>query len=145
MPFPEKLHHIIEKAVSEEYDHIISWQKHGRAFKIHNEELFLSKIIFKYFFMRNIAIFTRQMEVYGFQRIMNGDSEDFGAYFHELFLRQRPDLCFTIGRVENYNLVSQTNEPKLSDYAPMPFPKSNNVQVNNKVRSVNQNIISQKY
>lgn len=135
--FPVKLHHIIERAAVEGYSHIISWQPHGRAFKIHDEELFLSKIIFKFFFIRKIANFMRQLGVYGFRKIMKKNSSDKGAYFHELFLRQRSDLCIGIVRVKNRTLVNHANEPDLSTYDQMSLPNSNNTQDNNKIRVVN--------
>lgn len=40
--------------------------------------------------------FQRQLNLYGFQRLTTG--RDRGGYFHELFLRGRPDLCRVMTR-----------------------------------------------
>ena len=51
----------------------------------------------KYFFQTKVTSFDHQLYVYGFQKL--GDrSSGRCAYFHELFLRNRLDLCKHIAR-----------------------------------------------
>ncbi len=64
---------------------IVSWEIHGRAFKIHKPQEFEQKIIPRYFNQTKITSFHRQLNLYGFLRISQG--RDKGAYYHELFLR----------------------------------------------------------
>ena len=90
--FPLKLHCILEESEAAGLGHIISWQPHGRAFKIHNPKLFAEQIMRKYFpKTTKVASFQRQFNLYGFERITR-DGPDAGAYYHEAFLRHFPGL-----------------------------------------------------
>ena len=69
--FPMKLYNIIEWCSNEsnynengeycDYSSIISWLPHGRAFQIHNQKLFISKIIPIFFYQTKYTSFTRQL------------------------------------------------------------------------------------
>jgi len=118
--FAVKLHRILERADEDGYSSIISWMPHGRAFKIHNTVLFLKKISYRFFFLTGISSFSRQLGIYGFQKITNKDSIDRGGYFHELFLRGRPGLLRGIIRQKKRCLIDPDSEPDLSIYEPMP-------------------------
>ena len=41
VPFPLKLHELLEKAEEENLTHIVSWQSHGRAFVVHDPKMFV--------------------------------------------------------------------------------------------------------
>lgn len=56
----------------------------------------LSTFYNRYFKQSKLTSFQRQLNLYGFQRIMSGD--DRGGYFHELFLKGRPEVCSLILR-----------------------------------------------
>ncbi|KAL3797689.1 hypothetical protein ACHAW5_002783 [Stephanodiscus triporus] len=93
LPFPLKLHRILEDSEAAGLGHIISWQPHGRAFKMLNPTLFAEKIMRIYFpKMKKVTSFQRQFNVYGFERLSR-DGPDVGAYYHEAFLRHFPWLC----------------------------------------------------
>ena len=51
----------------------------------------------KYFFQTKVTSFDHQLYVYGFQKLRDRSSGRC-AYFHELFLRNRLDLCKHITR-----------------------------------------------
>ncbi|KAL7530815.1 hypothetical protein ACHAXR_003688 [Thalassiosira sp. AJA248-18] len=90
--FPMKLHRILEETCALGQSHIISWQPHGRAFKIHKPALFTSQIMPLYFpKMKKLTSFQRQFNLYGFERLTR-HGPDSGAYYHEAFLRFRPEL-----------------------------------------------------
>jgi hypothetical protein len=44
-PFPVVLHDMLEKADQEGFSNIVSWQPHGRAFQVHDQTKFISKIM----------------------------------------------------------------------------------------------------
>lgn len=122
-PFPLKLHSIIERSDEEEFSTIISWAPHGRAFKIHNEVLFVEKVLPLYFFQSKMSSFTRQLKMYGFHKIKNKYNADKGGYIHELFLRGRPGLACGLARLTSPCAASRQYEPNLYDFPPMPFSK----------------------
>jgi len=123
--FPVKLHRIIE---TNEFASLISWQEHGRAFKIHDEKLFLEKIIFRYFYMRELKSFVRQLGTYGFQKFVLRDDGDKGCYFHESFLRGRERLSHTMTPKKKRMLIDQHNEPDLALFPPLPISGTGLVQ-----------------
>jgi len=87
-PFPRALHNILEDASTES---IISWCPHGRAFQIHDKNAFVNEIMPRHFSQSKFTSFQRQLNIYCFRRLTKGLDTD--AYYHELFLRGRVDLC----------------------------------------------------
>jgi len=45
IPFPLKLHELLEKAEEENLTHIVSWQPHGRAFVVHDPKMFVRHLM----------------------------------------------------------------------------------------------------
>jgi hypothetical protein len=43
--FPEKLHYVLSEMEKDGLQHIASWQPHGRCFIVHDQELFIAKIL----------------------------------------------------------------------------------------------------
>ena len=118
-PFPVKLHSIIERSEQGEFSTIISWAPHGRAFKIHNEVLFVEKVLPLYFFQSKMSSFVRQLRMYGFRKMKNKYNVDKGAYVHELFLRGRPGLASGLARLNSPCAASRQYEPNLYEFPPM--------------------------
>ena len=118
--FPQKMYLIVERSEVDGYSDIVSWLPHGRAFKIHNTPLFLKTILPKFFYQTKMSSFIRQLSTYGFQRF-SSSKHDKGAYFHELFLRGRSELCKAISRQEKRAIVDPANEPNLSHYDSIPL------------------------
>uniref|UniRef100_A0A7S2LRW2 HSF-type DNA-binding domain-containing protein n=1 Tax=Leptocylindrus danicus TaxID=163516 RepID=A0A7S2LRW2_9STRA len=87
--FPMKLHEVLERL---EYKKVISWLPHGRSFVIHDTHALVSEALPRFF---NKAVkytsFTRQLQLWGFKRVIK--SPDAGSYFHQLFLRGKPELA----------------------------------------------------
>lgn len=94
--FPQKLHILLRDEKSCGNECIISWQYHGRAFKVNNKKRFVEEVLPKYFGHSTYTSFQRQLNMYCFHRIRSGP--DKGAYHHELFLRDRPEYCQDITR-----------------------------------------------
>jgi hypothetical protein len=90
-PFPQKLYRMLLQVEEQGKSHIVSFSPHGRAFAIHDIQAFTDEILPKYFDKQSKLIsFIRQLNLYGFVRIHAG--LDSGGYYHELFLKGRPDL-----------------------------------------------------
>jgi len=83
---------VLSKAEEEGFGHIISWQRHGRCFLVHEPKLFeqVKCLNIKY------NSFQRQLNLYGFRRLSRG--ADRGCYYHEFFLRGKAFLCQFISR-----------------------------------------------
>eukprot|EP01083_Nonionella_stella_P001224 3581_1 len=97
-PFPEKLYEMlsIESLPHTDTSIVVSWLAHGRAFIVRKPKQFTTQIMPKYFRQTKLTSFQRQLNLYGFRRITQGP--DAGAYYHELFLRGRPQLCVRMVR-----------------------------------------------
>ena len=114
MSFPKKLHEILSNP---EFEHIISWMPHGRAWNLHNRDLFQTEVAPRYFYQEKFASFTRQVTGWGFKRLTK-QGADFNAYYHQCFLRERPDLVVLIKRVPNNlgrSMPDVINEPNFYD------------------------------
>jgi len=70
--------------------HIISWCPHGRAFIVRNVRKFEKQVLPRYFKTTQAKSFRKQLSLWGFKRITKGP--DAGAYYHQLFLRGKPEL-----------------------------------------------------
>mmetsp|Transcript_26552 Transcript_26552/g.72965 ORF Transcript_26552/g.72965 Transcript_26552/m.72965 type:complete len:409 (+) Transcript_26552:319-1545(+) len=98
VPFPLKLHDMLEKAMNEGYGDIVSWQPHGRSFVVHKPQEFQDIVLPKYYKLTKLSSFQRQLNLYGFQRLTLG--RDRGSYYHELFLRKKTFLARNMQRVQ---------------------------------------------
>ena len=94
--FPGLLYFILQNSEAEGFSGLISWQPHGRSFRIHDQNGFSEQVMMKYFDQSKYASFQRQLNVYGFTKLARG--KDRGGYYHEYFLRSRPDLLAKVKR-----------------------------------------------
>jgi len=93
--FPAQLHQILSE---HQFAHIITWQPHGRAWKILNKQLLMSVVVPKYLRQTKFESFTRQLSGWGFKRL-HRSGVDFGCYYHESFLRGIPKLTGLMARM----------------------------------------------
>lgn len=70
--FPAKLHLMLSSAIADGFDHIVSWQPHGRCFKVHQPTRFVDEIMPNWFQQTKLASFQRQLSLYGFSRLSTG-------------------------------------------------------------------------
>jgi HSF-type DNA-binding len=97
--FPHVLHMMLEAAHENGYDDVVSWQDHGRSFRIKDKKRLVTEVMPRYFNQKNYASFTRQLALYSFIRLTRKAGEDAGCYFHEHFVRGDPDRIRFIRRV----------------------------------------------
>ncbi|OEU09000.1 winged helix DNA-binding domain-containing protein, partial [Fragilariopsis cylindrus CCMP1102] len=88
---------MLDRAITNNYAHIVSWQPHGRSFLIHKPKEF-EKIVLPLcnYKLTKLSSFQRQLNLYGFERITIG--RDRGGYYHEKFLRNKHGLANKIER-----------------------------------------------
>ncbi|KFO29891.1 Heat shock factor protein 3 [Fukomys damarensis] len=65
--FLSKLWSIVDDTV---LDDVIRWSENGESFCIVNEPMFAKKVLPKFFKHSNIASFTRQLNIYGFRKVI---------------------------------------------------------------------------
>eukprot|EP00934_Nitzschia_sp_Nitz4_P009187 Nitzschia sp. Nitz4//scaffold54_size114964//84269//85502//NITZ4_003861-RA/size114964-processed-gene-0.190-mRNA-1//-1//CDS//3329554381//9177//frame0 len=123
-PFPAVLHNMMSESESRGFSDIVAWQPHGRAFLIHKPKEFVNDVLPKYFKHSKLSSFQRQLALYGFVRLTH-DGPDRGAYYHELFLRERTFLCAKIQRTRvkgTWVRTSSSPESEPDFYTMDPVP-----------------------
>lgn len=105
--FPARLHAMLERAEEDGFHCIVSWQPHGRAFRVHDHDTFVAEVMPRFFRHKKFSSFQRQLSLYGFLRLLKKGS-DHGAYYHELCLRGMPELVRGMQRVANKGISIRT-------------------------------------
>lgn len=103
--FPMKLHEILSRP---EFEHAITWLPHGRAWRISSHKEFEEKVIPLYFRHGRYSSFARQVNGWGFKRIVMGT--DYNAYYNEKFLRGQPNLAATMKRLTPQDIAKAKRE-----------------------------------
>ena len=74
--FPVKLHLLLTEAEEPSNKHLailVSWNDDGTSFKVHEPEKFVKDIAVQRFKQTRYKSFQRQLNLYGFNRIIRGD------------------------------------------------------------------------
>jgi hypothetical protein len=123
--FPLKLQRILDKLEAERlFTDLVSWQPHGRAFKVKNSSRFVHEVMPLFFTMSKFSSFQRQLHMYSFTRITSSGS-DKGAYWHPLFMRGAPELAMQMHRTRIRGTGTRkpgnpSLEPDFSTMRPVP-------------------------
>ena len=91
-PFPVRLHRLLLDMELQGKQDIASFTPSGKSFRVHKPDEFVRDILPKYFRQKNFASFKRQLNMYGFNRVLGGRL-DGGDFHHASFQRGEPDLC----------------------------------------------------
>ncbi|CAM9698083.1 unnamed protein product, partial [Ectocarpus sp. 12 AP-2014] len=90
--FPYILHDLLKNEASA----IVTWTSTGTAFGILDNAAFGQDVLSSYFKHNKFSSFQRQLNLYGFRKIVKG--RESGCYMHPMFLRDRPDLLSEVRR-----------------------------------------------
>jgi HSF-type DNA-binding len=91
LPFPLKLHRILEEAEQNNLTHIIGWTHNGEGFMVRNKHAFEAKFIPRYFSTTTYRGYHRNLNLWGFKTVNRGG--DRGTCWHPYFKKGRPELC----------------------------------------------------
>lgn len=99
--FPLKLHEMLTWSEQNGYETVVSWLpgKLQNAFKVHKKDVFVEKIMPRFFKQTQYKSFIRQLNLWDFERILDS-SPNKGGYTHELFVRGNPMLCKEMRRTK---------------------------------------------
>ncbi|KAL7538727.1 hypothetical protein ACHAXR_008761 [Thalassiosira sp. AJA248-18] len=119
-PFPSKLCEMLHFAEHEGLKSVVSWRSHGRAFKIHNKEKFMSHVAHRFFKATKLRSIHRQLNLWGFKRITSGEDRD--AWFHEFFVRGQPGEMRKIIRtkIKGRTLLEAKRDLDVPNFYQMP-------------------------
>ena len=89
IPFSETLFQMLQHIDLQEPDlaSIVPWQPHGQCFLVHDVWRIEEHVLPTFFKATEYPSFRRQLNLWGFKRIQK--QPDYGAYYHELFLRSK--------------------------------------------------------
>jgi hypothetical protein len=91
--FPIRLHRLLSEVESNGNEHIVSFTPSGRAFQVHKPHEFIQDVAPKYFRQKHFSSFTRQLNVYGFDKVKIGPDKGIFIFEHPAFQRGKPELC----------------------------------------------------
>ena len=98
---------------------IISWNHHGRSFKIHDHMRFRQVIMPRFYTSTSDKTFRRQLNFWGFKTISAKEKgAENGSYYHEKFLRSKDYLCRQILRTSDR--LPDSDEPDFERMKAMP-------------------------
>eukprot|EP01082_Thalassiosira_pseudonana_P001304 g1710.t1 g1710 contig10:2637412-2639558(+) len=118
--FPTKLHEIVSNA---DYRYIIRWMPHGRSWTILDKKRLL-EVLGKHFAHESFESFNRSVNGWGFKRLLQ-EGPDHKSWYHELFLRGKPELTILMERLVNpgKRIPDKQGEPNFYNIAkdyPLP-------------------------
>jgi len=95
--FPAKLYDLVDgHSQVPEDEAIVTWCENGLAFIVRDLNRFCEEVLPAHFCHNKWASFIRQLNLYGFRRITQGQSS--GAYWHKFFQKGEPHLLRGIKR-----------------------------------------------
>lgn len=109
IPFPWKLHELLDMAESDGFTNIVSWLPDQHSFRVHNVENFVNHVMKRFFKQTKYKSFQRQLNMWGFDRILSGPGK--GGYSHTYFVRGKPSLCCQMTRLKVKGAAGNGSSP----------------------------------
>ena len=123
VPFPLKLHELLDSADVEGFASTVSWLADRKSFRVHDVDDFIDRIMPRYFNQQTrFKSFQRLINIWGFQRVVEGPGK--GGYTHSSFVRGKPELCKFMKRTKVKGLRKRRpnkNCRTLSESSPPPL------------------------
>lgn len=122
LSFPVKLYRMLEHIERQERNYIMSWQPHGRCFRIHDKKRLEEELLHLFFSTNRYQTLRRNLNKWGFKQIQGIKNPDKGCYYHPMFLRSQYKLCESMKRSSAISDDDQLpfQEPKFHTMPPMP-------------------------
>ncbi|XP_062039076.1 heat shock factor protein 3-like [Lepus europaeus] len=86
-------------------DELVCWSQSGQSFYIRNEQIFSKEVLPKYFKHNNMSSFVRQLNLYGFRKVISFDSvfhvkekKNMQEFQHPFFQKGKTNLVGSIKR-----------------------------------------------
>jgi hypothetical protein len=92
LPFPHRLHRMLQDVENRDKQHIVSWTSSGRSFKVHKPAQFVKEVAPTYFNLAQYKSFKRQLLNYGFVRVANSQDDGKGTCFHSTIVSDESSL-----------------------------------------------------
>jgi hypothetical protein len=87
---------MLDAAGNEGFESIVGWLPDGRSFRVHDPVTFVDKVMKKFFNQNKYKSFQRQLNIWGFVRILDGPMK--GGYMHHHLAQGQPELCAMMKR-----------------------------------------------
>ncbi|KAL3923987.1 MAG: hypothetical protein SGILL_001325 [Bacillariaceae sp.] len=117
----EDIRELLETARREQAENIVSWLLHGKAFKVHRRDAFMTDLLPRFLNCKKYENFADALRRWGFVKLKK--NRDKGAFYHKLFQRDEPRLALHLSRnqmktaMEDWRSPDDT-EPNLYDGIP---------------------------
>lgn len=92
--FPWKLHEMLQLADKEGFGCIVSWLPDCKSFKVYEPVLFVQKIMPKFFHQSKYKSFQRQLNLWGFERIVAGSGKGGYTRTNHFFRHHPSEICY---------------------------------------------------
>lgn len=107
--FPFRLHDMLNDASKKGFVDVVCWRADDRSFLIRDKDRFAAEVLPNYFQgQTHYKSFQRQLNIYGFTRVVGGSRRDMGTYTHRLLVRGEPKLCRFMIRTKIKNKGART-------------------------------------
>jgi len=93
---------------------IVSWAPDGLSFHVHDIDRFMSDVLPAYFNQTKFKSFQRQLNFYGFDRIVNYGTRGLETYSHRYLIRGNQEMCRKIIRIVGQDKPARKNSSSTS-------------------------------
>jgi hypothetical protein len=101
---------MLEDAQRDGFQHIVSWVEDGTAFRVHDSKEFVAKVMPNYFYQTRYESFRRQLNLYGFTRVVKGPNR--GIISHSHLVKSDRSLCKMFQRKPKVAGAGQRNDTR---------------------------------